>query len=97
MRDQARALLEWHGISQFCGHCGGKTVPMEAGLRKQCSNELCKKRIYPRIDPVWLSLPLFIYSMQCFNIVDSILNAFECLFDFSDSSFLGTGCHYVSN
>jgi hypothetical protein len=49
---QARALLEWHKISLFCGHCGEKTVPMEAGRRKQCSNESCKKRIYPRVDPV---------------------------------------------
>lgn len=49
---QARALLEWHNISRFCGHCGEKTVPMEAGRRKQCSNALCKKRIYPRVDPV---------------------------------------------
>ncbi|KAJ4952896.1 hypothetical protein NE237_029728 [Protea cynaroides] len=52
----AKALLEWHGTSRFCGHCGGKTVPMEAGRRKQCSNESCKKRIYPRVDPVVIML-----------------------------------------
>ncbi|KAJ4842108.1 Nucleoside diphosphate-linked moiety X motif 19, mitochondrial [Turnera subulata] len=52
----ARALLEWHGLSRFCGHCGEKTVPAEAGRRKQCSNEVCKKRIYPRIDPVVIML-----------------------------------------
>ncbi|XVE54386.1 hypothetical protein DITRI_Ditri03aG0076800 [Diplodiscus trichospermus] len=52
----ARALLEWHNISRFCGHCGEKTVPKEAGRRKQCSNELCKKRIYPRVDPVVIML-----------------------------------------
>ncbi|CAI8584783.1 unnamed protein product [Vicia faba] len=52
----ARALLEWHNISRFCGHCGEKTVPMEAGRRKQCSNESCKKRIYPRLDPVVIML-----------------------------------------
>ncbi|XP_057967190.1 nudix hydrolase 19, chloroplastic [Malania oleifera] len=52
----ARALLEWHSISRFCGHCGGKTVPMEAGRRRQCPNELCKKRIYPRVDPVVIML-----------------------------------------
>lgn len=52
----ARALLEWHNISRFCGHCGEKTVPMEAGRRKQCSNALCKKRIYPRVDPVVIML-----------------------------------------
>ncbi|XP_008242736.1 PREDICTED: nudix hydrolase 19, chloroplastic [Prunus mume] len=52
----ARALLEWHNISLFCGHCGGKTVSKEAGRRKQCSNELCRKRVYPRVDPVVIML-----------------------------------------
>ncbi|XP_028801582.1 nudix hydrolase 19, chloroplastic-like [Neltuma alba] len=52
----ARALLEWHNISQFCGHCGEKTVTIEAGRRKQCSNESCRKRIYPRVDPVVIML-----------------------------------------
>ncbi|GMN63936.1 hypothetical protein TIFTF001_033011 [Ficus carica] len=33
----ARSLLEWHNVSKFCGRCGEKTVPKEAGRRKQCS------------------------------------------------------------
>ncbi|XP_007013373.2 PREDICTED: nudix hydrolase 19, chloroplastic [Theobroma cacao] len=52
----ARALLEWHNLSRFCGRCGEKTVPKEAGRRKQCSNELCKIRVYPRVDPVVIML-----------------------------------------
>ncbi|KAF5176653.1 NADH pyrophosphatase-like, NUDIX hydrolase domain-like protein [Thalictrum thalictroides] len=52
----ARALLEWHNVSRFCGHCGGKTVCKDAGRRKQCSNEECKKRVYPRVDPVVIML-----------------------------------------
>lgn len=60
---QARALLEWYNISRFCGHCGEKTVPMEAGRRKQCSNESCKKRIYPRVDPVWSPVLIVEWSM----------------------------------
>ncbi|XAR53272.1 NAD(+) diphosphatase [Bertholletia excelsa] len=52
----ARALLEWHDLSRFCGQCGEKTVPMEAGRRKQCSNMQCRKRIYPRVDPVVIML-----------------------------------------
>ncbi|KZV27460.1 hypothetical protein F511_02569 [Dorcoceras hygrometricum] len=52
----ARALLEWHSLSCFCGHCGAKTVSLEAGRRKQCANALCKKRIYPRVDPVVIML-----------------------------------------
>ncbi|MQI32354.1 NUDIX domain-containing protein, partial [Escherichia coli] len=38
------------------GHCGERTVPKEAGRRKQCSNESCKMRIYPRVDPVVIML-----------------------------------------
>ncbi|XP_048422920.1 nudix hydrolase 19, chloroplastic-like [Pyrus x bretschneideri] len=49
-------LLEWHSISQFCGHCGEKTVPKEAWRRKQCSSGLCRKRVYPRVDPVVIML-----------------------------------------
>ncbi|CAI0543023.1 unnamed protein product [Linum tenue] len=52
----ARALLEWHKLSRFCGSCGANTVPAEAGRRKQCSNETCKARVYPRIDPVVIML-----------------------------------------
>ncbi|KAF8389072.1 hypothetical protein HHK36_025757 [Tetracentron sinense] len=51
-RDQAKALIEWHNTSRFCGHCGERTVAMGAGRRKQCSNESCNKRIYPRVDPL---------------------------------------------
>ncbi|KAI9190964.1 hypothetical protein LWI28_001470 [Acer negundo] len=52
----ARSLLEWHNLSRFCGLCGEKAVPTEAGRRKQCSNELCNKRIYPRVDPAVIML-----------------------------------------
>ncbi|KAL5729523.1 NAD(+) diphosphatase [Ranunculus cassubicifolius] len=52
----ARALLEWHNVSRFCGHCGQKTVPVDAGRRKKCSSEDCKTRVYPRVDPVVIML-----------------------------------------
>ncbi|KAJ8563526.1 hypothetical protein K7X08_031978 [Anisodus acutangulus] len=52
----ARSLLEWHTVSRFCGFCGGKNILTDAGRRKQCSNELCKKKIYPRVDPVVIML-----------------------------------------
>ncbi|CAN6457232.1 unnamed protein product [Victoria cruziana] len=52
----AKALLEWHNTSRFCGHCGTRNRPIDAGRRKQCSNELCKKRVYPRVDPVVIML-----------------------------------------
>lgn len=49
---QAKALLEWHRTSRYCGHCGSITKPIDAGRRKQCTQESCKKRLYPRVDPV---------------------------------------------
>ncbi|CAN1787208.1 Nudix hydrolase 19, chloroplastic [Linum perenne] len=52
----ARALLEWHKKSRFCGSCGSNTNPIEGGRRKQCLNEICKSRVYPRIDPPGESL-----------------------------------------
>ncbi|KAL6523493.1 Nucleoside diphosphate-linked moiety X motif 19, mitochondrial [Orobanche gracilis] len=52
----ARALIEWHNTAHFCGYCGGKSVSVEAGRRRQCSNELCKRMIYPRLDPVVIML-----------------------------------------
>ncbi|EPS60779.1 hypothetical protein M569_14021, partial [Genlisea aurea] len=52
----AKSLLEWHNTARFCGHCGSATVPVEAGKKKRCSNESCKKSIYPRLDPVVIML-----------------------------------------
>ncbi|WOL09211.1 nudix hydrolase 19, chloroplastic [Canna indica] len=53
---QARAILEWHNSSRFCGQCGTRTASIDAGRRKQCTNASCKKRIYPRVDPVVIML-----------------------------------------
>ncbi|KAJ6295812.1 hypothetical protein OIU76_026636 [Salix suchowensis] len=52
----AKALLEWHNISRHCGYCGEKTITMESRSQKQCSNESCKRKIYPRVDPVVIML-----------------------------------------
>lgn len=52
----ARAILEWHSVSRFCGHCGHTTLPKDAGTRKQCSNQECNNRFYPRVDPVAIML-----------------------------------------
>lgn len=53
---QARAILEWHGLCQFCGRCGTKTSPQKAGRRRHCQNDNCKKSFYPRVDPVVIML-----------------------------------------
>lgn len=52
----ARAMLDWHSQSRFCGRCGTTTVPKEAGRRRQCANDFCKKKFYPRLDPVVIML-----------------------------------------
>ncbi|KAJ0987921.1 hypothetical protein J5N97_006277 [Dioscorea zingiberensis] len=52
----ARGLLEWHNTTRYCGYCGSNTIPIDAGRRKQCTKETCKKRIYPRVDPVVIML-----------------------------------------
>ncbi|KAM0933336.1 putative NAD(+) diphosphatase [Dioscorea sansibarensis] len=52
----ARGLLEWHNTTRFCGYCGSNTIPNDAGRRKQCTKETCKKKIYPRVDPVVIML-----------------------------------------
>ncbi|KAL5975283.1 hypothetical protein ACLOJK_031962 [Asimina triloba] len=67
----AKALLEWHSISRFCGHCGSRTAAMDAGRRKQCIDPACKKRIYPRVDPV-CDLPLPFVSLHLLHTLNSI-------------------------
>ena len=34
---QARALLEWHQSSLFCGRCGSATISLEGGAKRQCT------------------------------------------------------------
>jgi len=41
----ACALVEWHNTLRFCGNCGSQTAPIDAGRRKQCTNESCRKRM----------------------------------------------------
>lgn len=52
----ARAITEWHKAFQYCGRCGTKTMPIEAGERRQCTNSACKQKAYPRMDPVVIML-----------------------------------------
>ncbi|PKA53840.1 Nudix hydrolase 19, chloroplastic [Apostasia shenzhenica] len=52
----ARALLEWNSTSRFCGRCGSITTSINAGRQKQCTKESCKRKIYPRVDPVVIML-----------------------------------------
>lgn len=38
-------------MNVFCGRCGGATEAIEAGAKRQCSQD-SKHRVYPRTDPV---------------------------------------------
>jgi NAD+ diphosphatase len=53
---QARALLHWHRMSQFCGRCGTKTTMMQGGYRRDCPN--CGALYFPRTDPVAIMLAI---------------------------------------
>ncbi len=39
---QARSLLAWHNRYQFCPTCGTKTIAVEAGYKRQCTNDECR-------------------------------------------------------
>lgn len=41
----------------FCGKCGAKTVPIEAGGKRQCTADPAHRE-YPRTDPVVSPSPL---------------------------------------
>ncbi|CAI5497545.1 unnamed protein product, partial [Closterium sp. Naga37s-1] len=51
---QARALLAWHRSARFCGTCGARTAPCEAGNRRLCPVAACRSKLNPRIDPLYL-------------------------------------------
>lgn len=51
---QARSLLSWHAIHQFCANCGSKTNLADAGYRRDCDK--CQRQHFPRVDPVVIML-----------------------------------------
>jgi NADH pyrophosphatase NudC (nudix superfamily) len=62
---QAKALMEWHSLNKHCGVCGSRTVVINHGRKRKCTNEkdengkpTCGKVIYPRTDPVVIMLVL---------------------------------------
>ena len=42
----------------FCGKCGGRTVPIEAGGKRQCTADPAHRE-YPRTDPVVSPSPFY--------------------------------------
>ena len=61
MLAMASSFVSYHTASQYCGICGSKTVlpTKRDGSRvseRVCSNPSCGETIYPRIDPVVITL-----------------------------------------
>jgi len=52
----ARALVLWHRIQKFCGHCGSETRADCGGNSRTCIADGCKKQIFPRVDPAIIVL-----------------------------------------
>jgi NADH pyrophosphatase NudC (nudix superfamily) len=58
-----RSLLNWHSKNKFCGACGRPLVSVDGGVRLKCSGDIakggadvCRNSVYPRTDPVVISL-----------------------------------------
>jgi NAD+ diphosphatase len=51
----AKAIFEWHAKNGFCANCGGVTMIVEAGWKRECP--LCGSEHFPRVDPVCIMLP----------------------------------------
>jgi NAD+ diphosphatase len=47
----ARAMMFWHQTHRHCGTCGAPTRLVEAGHSRVCTDESCKRSVYPRTDP----------------------------------------------
>lgn len=52
----ANGLVEFHKSHRFCSHCGSPTQATKAGASRTCTNESCRKSVYPRIDSAAIML-----------------------------------------
>jgi NAD+ diphosphatase len=52
----ARALVIWHSMQKFCGHCGSASRAESGGNTRICSNNACRLTIFPRVDPAIIVL-----------------------------------------
>eukprot|EP00613_Pedinella_sp_CCMP2098_P081492 CAMPEP_0171965370 /NCGR_PEP_ID=MMETSP0993-20121228/186850_1 /TAXON_ID=483369 /ORGANISM="non described non described, Strain CCMP2098" /LENGTH=323 /DNA_ID=CAMNT_0012614405 /DNA_START=130 /DNA_END=1101 /DNA_ORIENTATION=+ len=46
------SMVVWSRANHFCGACGNATAAVTHGTQRQCANEACKRKAYPRTDPV---------------------------------------------
>tara|TARA_A100001037_G_scaffold303204_1_gene336663 strand:+ start:13227 stop:14168 length:942 start_codon:yes stop_codon:yes gene_type:complete len=49
---QSRTLIGWHDRHRFCAQCGTPTKVTDGGYRRDCPNQDCQARHFPRTDPV---------------------------------------------
>ena len=59
----ANGLVEFHKSHSFCSLCGSRTKPTKAGASRTCTNEDCRKSVYPRID----SAAIMLVTSPCEN------------------------------
>lgn len=52
----ARGLLYWHRHQRFCGSCGARTQPRQAGHTRVCERDSCAHIHFPRIAPAVIML-----------------------------------------
>lgn len=59
----ANGLVEFHKSHRFCSLCGSRTKPTKAGASRTCTNEDCRRSVYPRID----SAAIMLVTSPCEN------------------------------
>lgn len=52
----ARALVLWHASQVYCGTCGAAARARPGGNSRVCTNESCRREIFPRVDPAIIVL-----------------------------------------
>ncbi len=52
----ARAMVRWHQQNTYCGVCGARTVMLEAGFLRRCTDAECGQQHFPRTDPAIIVL-----------------------------------------
>ncbi len=52
----ARALVIWNGVQRYCSRCGTATIAESGGNTRVCTNEACRTRYFPRVDPAIIVL-----------------------------------------
>ena len=52
----AQGINHWHKKNIYCGVCGSHTKSDDSGNSRICTNDQCKHKIFPRLDPAVIML-----------------------------------------